>query len=102
MLRMTVLYPRGEDSHFDMDYYLESHIPLMEELLGDAMARYEVDKGVGSARPGDPPPYMAVGHFFFASGDDMKVLGQHAREIAKDVPNFTNVQAEVQISKVVV
>lgn len=101
MYRMSVFYPRAEESEFDMAYYLSRHIPLMQERLGAAMARFEVDRGLGGAMPGEPPPYAAVGHFFFATRDDLRALGPHARDINADVPNFTSVTPVVQISEVV-
>lgn len=31
---VVVIYPRGKDTYFNIDYYLQSHIPLAERLWG--------------------------------------------------------------------
>ena len=41
MIRVTVLYPRSSDTHFDMDYYLNKHIPMVK-----ARAK-EIGVGIG-------------------------------------------------------
>ena len=100
MLRVTILYPRTAESRFDMDYYLEKHIPLVARLLGDNLERYEVDEGLGGALPGDPPPFAALGHFYFASTDALKAMGKTGPEMTADLSNFTDVQPLVQVSKI--
>ena len=51
-IKLTVLYPAGEGKHFDMDYYLNSHIPMAAGLLGDAVIGAAVEKGLGGGAPG--------------------------------------------------
>lgn len=36
MIKVSVLYPKSESSSFDMDYYCNKHVPLLQRLLGDA------------------------------------------------------------------
>lgn len=31
---ITVLYPQTSDSTFDLDYYLSSHMPFVQEKFG--------------------------------------------------------------------
>jgi hypothetical protein len=33
MMIISVLYPVGSDDTFDMDYYMSSHVPLVQRLL---------------------------------------------------------------------
>ncbi len=55
MIRVSVMYPNESDK-FDMDYYLNKHIPLVHQLLDSfGLVRTEVDKGIGTAEPGAPP-----------------------------------------------
>ena len=44
MIRVSVLYPGGDDVTFDHDYYRNSHVPLVTEAWG--IKRAEIDKGV--------------------------------------------------------
>jgi hypothetical protein len=34
MIKVSVLYPEGDGSTFNMDYYLNRHIPMVREKLG--------------------------------------------------------------------
>ena len=93
MIRLSVLYP-NQGGKFDMEYYLNTHIPLVHRLL-DAygLLRTKVDRGVGSAQPGAPAPFIATAHLVFASAEQMsKGLAVHDPRLAADVPNFTDIK----------
>ena len=102
MIRICVLYP-NTGSHFDMDYYLGSHIPLVHELLDPfGLLRTEVDKGIGSAGPGTQAPYAVICHMVFASPDRMQEgLQAHDPTLAADLPNFTDITPEFQVSEII-
>ena len=100
MIRVAIMYPGTEDSTFDMDYYLQHHMPLLASLLGENLERYEVDEGIGGAMPGDPPRYIAIGYLYFADRDALRALGKSGPELMADLPNFTDVQPEIQISEI--
>ena len=57
MIRVTVLFPRTNDSHFDMDYYLSKHVPMTTEKLQSLgfPVEAEVDQGAGTLT-GEPAP----------------------------------------------
>lgn len=57
MIDLTVLWSNADDAIFDHDYYLQKHIPMLGELLGDGLKSIEVVKGIGGLEPGSPPPY---------------------------------------------
>lgn len=65
MIKVTILYPNGEGKKFDMDYYANKHIPLVQSLFGDAMKGAAIDKGITSGTPGTPVPYLAIGYLYF-------------------------------------
>ena len=102
MIRVSVMYPNVSNK-FDMDYYLNKHIPFVHKLLDPfGLVRTEVDKGVGTAEPGAPAPYAVVAHLFFNSIEDMgKGLEAHDPKLAADVPNFTDIKPQFQISEVI-
>jgi uncharacterized protein (TIGR02118 family) len=101
MIRVTVLYANDPNKRFDMDYYRNKHMKLVGEKLGASLLRAEVDKGLGSAPPGTPAPFVAVGHLYFNSLDDFqKAFMAGAAEIMADVPNYTDIQPQIQISEV--
>jgi len=103
MIRVSVMYP-NHGGKFDMEYYIKQHIPLVHRLLDSyGLVRTEVDKGMGTAKPGAPAPFIAVGHLVFDSIDNMqKGLGAHDPDLAADLKNFTDIQPQFQISEMLV
>ncbi|HTT33525.1 MAG TPA: EthD family reductase [Methylomirabilota bacterium] len=101
MIKVSVLYPNGEGSRFDMSYYCSKHIPMVKRLLGAALKGVEVEQGVAGATPGAPPTYLAMGHLLFDSVEAFQSsFGPNAPAIVGDVPNYTNTQPTIQISEV--
>lgn len=60
MIKMSVYYPADGGSKFDHDYYRTRHMPLIQERLGDACLRYEIDKGLAGREPGSAPEFVAA------------------------------------------
>lgn len=101
MIKVSVLYPAGETTKFDMDYYCKKHMPLCQEKLGAACKRMAVEHGLTGGGPGAPPTYVAMGHLYFDSVDDFQAaFGPVAATLLGDIPNYTNVQPVIQISEV--
>ncbi len=104
MIRVTVLFPRTNDSRFDMEYYLSKHVPMTTakfQSLGIPVEA-QVDETLGSIPPDEPVPYAAIGYLLFEKMEDLqKGLAAHGSEIMADIPNFTNVQPEIQIGNIV-
>lgn len=101
MIKVSVLYPNTPDGHFDLDYYLTRHIPLVQERCGDALKRGEIEQGINAGEPGTKPPFRISGHLFFESTGAMEnSLFRHMPELLADIPNYTNIQPTLQISEV--
>lgn len=101
MIKVTVLYPNGSEAKFDKDYYFNSHIPMLKELVGDALKKVEVNIGIAGGTPDAPAPFMALANLDFESVDTFQQsFGPHTEQILGDLPNFTNVQPQVQISEI--
>ena len=101
-IKVTIMYANGDDKTFDMDYYTQSHMPMLAELFGKAMIKYEIDEGMAGRTPDDPLPYLAIGYLHFNSlSDYQEAFGPNAEQILNDIPNYTNIRPTVQISKVV-
>jgi uncharacterized protein (TIGR02118 family) len=101
MIKVSVLYPSGANSNFDMNYYLTKHIPMVKEKLGTACKNVAVEEGIAGGAPGAPATYLAMAHLTFDSIDAFqKAFTPHAEAIMGDVPNYTNTQPTVQISEV--
>jgi len=103
MIKATVLYPAGEGK-FDMEYYLNTHIPFTEKLLKPyGLVRVEVDKGIAGGGPGEAAPYVAMAHLIFNSIEDFqKGVQSHDADLAADVKNFTDIKPFFQVSEILI
>lgn len=101
MIKVSLFYPNKEGSRFDMDYYCNSHIPMVKEKLGDALKGGSVDHGLGGPEPGSRATYIAMGHLLFDSVEAFQTaFGPHTEAIMGDIPNYTDVEPTIQISEV--
>jgi len=101
MISVSVFYPHKEGSKFDMDYYMKSHIPMVQEKLGAALRGASIVKGLGGPEPGSSPIYTVMIHMQFDSVEAFQgAFGPHAETIMADIPNYTDVEPAFQISEV--
>ena len=93
MIRVSVLYPAGDDVTFDHDYYRETHVPL---CTGTWDVTAEIDKGING-------PYVAGVHFFFETMDQFQaaMASEGTGAVMADVANYTNGTPLMQISEIV-
>jgi uncharacterized protein (TIGR02118 family) len=100
MIKISVLYPAGEGVTFDMDYYCNTHMPMIPKLVS-ACKKIEVEQGLAGGKPGSPPIYIAMGHLFFESLEEFATtFPPHEATLVADIPNFTNARPVFQISEV--
>lgn len=101
MIVVSVFYPKTAESQFDMGYYKAHHLPMIEGLLKPmGLQGVAVDIAVGTPMPDVPAPFSVVAHLMFNNMEEMEMgMGHHGAALMQDVPNFTNVQPLVQISK---
>ena len=94
MIRLSVIYPSGEGTTFDHDYYAATHIPMAIEAFHPH--KTEIDKGVDG-------PNVAAAHFTFDSMDALQsaMAGPRVGELMADVANYTNIAPVTQISEIV-
>jgi len=103
LVKVSVLYPNTAGCKFDMNYYLEQHMPMVQHKLGAACKRMAVEEGIAGGVPGAPATYVAMCHIFCDSVEAFQAgFGPHAKEIMGDIPNYTDLSPIVQISEVVV
>ena len=102
MIHTATLYPNGEGKTFDMDYYLNKHIPLLKSLVGDSVKLISIDRGLPSNSPDSPTPYLAIGHMYFESMSALQnsMTPEVLEKLMADMPNYTNCQPKVQFSVV--
>ena len=101
MFCLTVTYPMGEDTMFDFDYYLDSHIPLCERVFAEygfrgAVLRTNQGKGPGS---GDLN-YASVDLVFESIEQLQAALGAGGKGVTADVANYTNVRPQMSFGEI--
>jgi uncharacterized protein (TIGR02118 family) len=103
MIRVAVLYPNKADAKFDHDYYASKHIKMVNEKLTPmGMVKAEADKGIFGATPDAPPPYVAIGYLMFNTAEELqKAMAAHLNELLADIPNYTNIEPQMQVSECV-
>lgn len=102
MIRVSVFYPQTEGARFDHDYYARKHMPLVREKLEPfGIVRAEVDRGVAGG-PGEPAPFVAAGHLIFDSLDQFQqAFASVGAELMADIPNYTDIEPQFQLSEIV-
>ena len=101
MIKVSVFYPNTEGSRFDLDYYVNSHMPMVQAEVGSALKGMGIDAGIAGGAPGQPAPYSAVGHLVFESVEAFQgAFGPKAGTIMADIPNYTDVSPVIQISEI--
>ena len=85
MIRLMVLYPRGEGTHFNSEYWVSKHIPMVSTNW-PKMKKWEADIAAPDS------PYYAVGHMYFDSIEDVQATMSSAETVTVmgDIPNYTN------------
>ena len=95
MISVAILYPKSDDSTFDMDYYTTAHMPMFADRLGEACHSWSV------AAPNDR--YHATAWVTVDSQDALNAtLAAHGAEILGDVANYTNSNPDLIIGEIVV
>ncbi len=99
MIRISILYPN--EGSFDMDYYLENHMPMSIKRLrsGKGYRGVSVERGVSGIGP--EPPYVAACHFLFNSIEDfMAAFQPHAEALRGDIRNYTDIEPIIQFGEI--
>ncbi len=101
MYCMTVNYPKSANSTFDVEYYLNSHIPLVKKLFAEyGLVSVIVKIGIGSAPGNDDAMYAAV-DIVFESIEAMKTATKAAaKEVAEDIKNYTDTTPEFSFATI--
>jgi len=97
VIRVSVMYPNEQGKRFDFDYYITKHGALVKQRLEPAgLVRLEADKAVDATSP-----FIAIGHLYFNSLEDFhNGFFPHAAEFGEDLPNFTDIAPQLQVSEI--
>ena len=103
MICVSIFYPAAGEARFDMTYYVDKHIPLVQRLLaGHGLQKLEVDEGLSGGAAGAPPNYRIVARLYFDAIESFQgAMATVGNELLGDVPNYTDIPLELQVSKTV-
>lgn len=93
---VTVVYPQG--AKFDMDYYLKTHMPLVQKRWSSyGLQSWKVLKF------GDDTPYCVQATLEFDSMDSFQkaASGEEAKEVLGDIPNFSDKEPAIMPGEIV-
>jgi uncharacterized protein (TIGR02118 family) len=100
MVKVTIFYPNSPGARFDMKYYTTRHMPMVQQKVSTCKG-IAAEQGLAGGSAGTPPIYIAIGHLLFDSVEAFETgFAPHAAEILADVPNYTNVQPQLQINQI--
>ena len=105
MVRISVLYPNKKGSRFDMEYYIDKHVPQSIRLLSahPGFKGVSVEQGLGGGAPGSEAPFIAMCHFSFESVEAfLAAFLPHASELQGDMPNYTDLTPVIQINEILI
>jgi len=101
MFKISVYYPHQEGASFNIDYYCNSHMPMVQRMLGDVCKGIAVDFGLGGGGPGEPPLFFAIGHILVESLEDFqKGIAENQEKLGADLSNYTTIQPQIQINEI--
>jgi uncharacterized protein (TIGR02118 family) len=105
MVSVSILYPDAPGERFDMEYYLERHMPISIGRLSahPGFRGVSVERGVAAPQSGSPPVYVAICRFLFTSAEDfVAAFMPHADVLQADIANYTTIAPIIQFSDVAI
>ena len=77
-------------------------MPMVKEKLGSmGIVDTGIDKGLGTAAPDAPAPYVSIGWLTFTTVEEVHAaFAMHGGEIMADIANYTDIAPQVQISEI--
>ena len=98
MIKVAVLYPQSKK--FDWDYYLNKHTPLLQKLMGPALKKVEIDKGIAGGAPGTAALRRSAPCISTRSKPFRRRSGRTPAPSWAISPNYTDAQPIIQIGEV--
>lgn len=102
LIKVSIMYPYAEGKTFNMDYYENTHMPMVAKFIGSNLVKYTIEKVTASGIPNQPLPYMAIGTFYVKSLSDYQAaIAPNRDAIRADFANYTNATPVIIISEVI-
>jgi uncharacterized protein (TIGR02118 family) len=101
LIRLTILYPNKEGGRFDLDYYLNTHMPMSIEKQGPLLKGVTVEHGISGVQPGSKPEDVVICQFTYETVEAFfEAFMPHADLLQGDIPNYTDIEPVMQFSEI--
>src|ERR1700733_14604403 len=101
MIRIAAAYPREPGKKFDLDYYINTHLPMVwQKFAPFGLKKIEVDRGVEKPGGGGSP-FFAIGYLYFDFlADFQKCYAAVGAEVVGNIPVYTDVVPMIQVGEI--
>jgi uncharacterized protein (TIGR02118 family) len=101
MVKVSIFYPSRPGARFDVNYYLDTHIPLVLGLLGSAVKSVSVEIGVLGGTSDQLPPFAAICGFTCETVQAFTdAFLPNADILQADIPKYTDIAPVIQVSEI--
>jgi uncharacterized protein (TIGR02118 family) len=101
MIRVNIFYPNQEGGRFDLEYYLNIHMPMALEKLGPSLKGVSIEHGVSGVLPGTQPAYVVMCNYTFDTAEAfLAAFLPNAELLQADMPNYTDIEPVMQFSEI--
>ncbi|WP_428540443.1 EthD family reductase [Rhodopila sp.] len=98
---VSVIYHLAAGQKFDLDYYVKSHVPLVNSLLGPhGLKRTQFLHGTG-APSGAPSAELIALLEFDSLAEFAAAMEQNGGKLMGDIANFTDAQPSIQFNELI-
>jgi uncharacterized protein (TIGR02118 family) len=97
---MQVLYPVGDNTTFDHDYYTKNHMEIVGNTMGPHISSVVITKGIAGG-PDTPPGYHAIATIICDDQAALDAMLAASGPAMADIPNFTNIQPQLLVGEVI-
>lgn len=98
-ISLQVLYPVGDGTSFDHDYYTKTHLPLVDRHFGPHLERTLVTR-ISAAAGGGSAAYHVIATLVFLDRAAFDAAMAAAQPVLDDIPKFTDTTPEMQVGDV--
>jgi uncharacterized protein (TIGR02118 family) len=100
MIRVAAAYPRQAGKRFDLEHYVNKHLPwVMEKFMPYGLRKVEVDKGL-AAPGGGVSPFFAIGYLYFDSLQAFEeAFAAAGPEVIATIATYTDVTPMIQVGE---
>ena len=100
-MKVSIFYPSKPGAHFDVDYYLNTHMPLVLGLLGSAVKAVSVEIGMLGGKADQLPPFAAICGFTCETVQAFTdAFLPNADVLQNDIPQYTDIAPVIQVSEI--